>query len=220
MNLERDGWGLVDPRIPADLLAEARESLFDTGKAGSRCLLDVGIVRQLAVLVRDFLAARGILSPESVAIQAIAFDKTAGSNWKVPWHQDLMFPFARAVECAGYELATVKDGVSFARPPLAVLQRLLAARLHLDPCTEDNGPLRLAAGSHREGLIESVAAGARAREWGETVCSAKEGEVLLMRPLTLHASSQAKSPAHRRVLHFVFDEDGGHPDEAWHRTIG
>jgi hypothetical protein len=30
------------------------------------------------------------------------------------------------------------------------------------------------------------------------------GGVLLLRPLLLHASSKARSPCHRRVLHFLF----------------
>lgn len=220
MNLERDGWDLVRPSLPEELLERARREIFAAhdGKAGARCLLDHETVRELALRLRDFLAASGALPPGATAIQAIAFDKTPGANWKVPWHQDVMFPFAVTPSTSGYETPTVKDGVDFARPPLPVLERLLAARLHLDPCGEENGPLRVASGSHREGLIDSSAAGSRARELGETCCLAEEGEVLLMRPLILHASSQATSPAHRRVLHFVYDAGPALP-EPWHRAV-
>jgi hypothetical protein len=41
-------------------------------------------------------------------------------------------------------------------------------------------------------------------------------EVLLMRPLLLHASSQALDPGHRRVLHFVYD-GGDSMREHWFR---
>lgn len=218
MSLDRDGWALVAPQLSADLLATARETLFDPAKAGSRCLLDLPLVAQIAALLRDFLVTAGVLPAGCVAIQAIAFDKTAGTNWKVPWHQDLMFPFARPVTADGFELGTVKDGVSYARPPVEVLERLLAARLHLDPCGTNNAPLRVAPGSHRRGLVPSAEAGIAAREMGEKACLAAEGEVVLMRPLILHASSQATAPAHRRVLHFVYDT-GASLAEEWHRRI-
>jgi len=217
MKLERDGWDLVRPSLPTELLEDARERLFTAGEAGTRFLLKHTTVRRLAVLLRDFLAETGVLPKDGIAIQAIAFDKTAGANWKVPWHQDLMFPVA---EDSTWDQRSLKDGVVYARPPLEVLQGLLAARLHLDPCGEDNGPLRLASGSHRFGLIPSREAADRARDCGETSCLAEEGEVLLMRPLTLHASSQAKSPQHRRVLHFVFDGKDPSLVEDWIGVVG
>ncbi len=53
---------------------------------------------------------------------------------------------------------------------------------------------------------------------GEITCLAKMGDVLLMRPLALHASSQATEPKNRRVLHFVYYSSSTIP-ETWHRSI-
>ena len=38
--------------------------------------------------------------------------------------------------------------VASAKPPLPVLESMLAVRLHLDSCTESNGPLRISPGTH------------------------------------------------------------------------
>lgn len=216
--LQRAGWAIHRNSIPAAQLAQLRDAAFTPGAAGTRCLLDSPVVQAVARHLRSELIAAAILPPEAVAIQAIAFDKTAETNWKVAWHQDLMFPFAREVQAAGYELPTKKAGVNFARPPLEVLEKLLAVRLHLDDCDAGNGPLRVAPGSHLQGIIPSPECAAEAARRGERACLASEGEALLMRPLLLHASSQASSPRHRRVLHLVYHA-GEAMAEEWHRRI-
>lgn len=186
--------------------------------AGARCLLDIALVSDVALRLKEDLVAMGLLPDEATAIQAIAFDKTPDTNWKVPWHQDLMFPFTSQVRAEGYDLPTRKDGIDYARPPLEVLKSLLAVRLHLDPCGPANGPLRVCPGSHRHGIIAS----GNCTEWaaanGEHIAVAGAGEALLMRPLLLHASSQASEPSHRRVLHLVY-HNGGPVSETWHRSV-
>ncbi|WP_367873549.1 phytanoyl-CoA dioxygenase family protein [Luteolibacter sp. Populi] len=216
--LQAEGWAVVETGLVPDLLHELRGTAFSDGAAGTRCLLDLPAVLAAARQLKSELIGTNILPSSSVAIQAIAFDKTPGKNWKVAWHQDLMFPFARPVEAPGFELATKKDGVDFARPPVAVLQDLLAIRLHLDPCDEPNGPLRVSPGSHLRGVIPSAGCAALAKEFGEINCLAREGEALLMKPLLLHASSPAISPGHRRVIHYVF-HTGDLMDEEWHRRV-
>jgi ectoine hydroxylase-related dioxygenase (phytanoyl-CoA dioxygenase family) len=216
--LQRDGWALHRSGMAAADLAHLRETVFTPGAAGTRCLLDLPAVQAVARQLRSELVGAGFLAPTAVAIQAIAFDKTADTNWKVAWHQDLLFPFARPVQAAGYELPAKKGGVDFARPPLEVLKELLAVRLHLDACDPENGPLRVAPGSHRRGFIPSTDCAAEAIRHGEHVCLADEGEALLMRPLLLHASSQASSPRHRRVLHLVYHA-GSAIAEEWYRKI-
>ena len=129
-----------------------------------------------------------------------------------------MFPFAAPVRTPGFDLASVKGGNDYARPPVPVLENLLAVRLHLDDCDETNGPLRVSPGSHRHGIIPSDTAATYARTHGETTCTADCGQVLLMRPLTLHASSVATEPKHRRVLHYVFYAGVPLPEQ-WHRAV-
>jgi len=97
-----------------------------------------------------------------------------------------------------------KEGVTHVQPPVGVLERMVSVRLHLDDCAASNGPLRVIPGSHASGRL-SVAeiAAIRARE-PECVCVARAGDLLVLRPLLLHASSAATAPGHRRVLHVEY----------------
>lgn len=216
--LAESGYDFFRPEIPASLLATARQSVFAVNAAGTRCLLDEPIVHEIAVQLRAALAAAGVLPAEARAIQAIAFDKTPGANWKVTWHQDVMFPFATRVTSPGFDLPSEKEGIHYARPSRHVLEELLAVRLHLDDCDHANGPLRVAPQSHRQGILRSTEIPAMVAQCGEATCLAAAGEALLMRPLLLHASSPATSPRHRRVLHFVYHANKL-PAESWHRAI-
>jgi ectoine hydroxylase-related dioxygenase (phytanoyl-CoA dioxygenase family) len=168
--------------------------------------------------IRAELTRQGVLAGSAVAVQAIAFDKTPEANWKVTWHQDVMFPFASAVRAPGYDLATKKDGGDYARPPRAVLEGMLAVRVHLDDCDATNGPLRVAPGSNACGILRSSEIDAAVQRHGETQCLARAGDALLMRPLLLHASSPATAPKHRRVLHLVY-YSGDPIAEQWYRTV-
>jgi ectoine hydroxylase-related dioxygenase (phytanoyl-CoA dioxygenase family) len=80
---------------------------------------------------------------------------------------------------------------------------MLAVRIHLDDCDEENGPLRFIPGSHRHGFITDDAIQSWAKENAVTV-TARAGDTILMRPLVLHSSSIAKMPSARRVLHIEF----------------
>jgi len=216
--LEEKGFLLISGGIPLEMLATLRERIFLDDRAGTRCLLDDPAVRETAGSLKRKLVEDGHLPETAVAIQAIAFDKTAATNWKVAWHQDLMFPFEERVRAEGFDLPSVKQEVHHARPPVAVLDGLLAARLHLDDCGEGNGPLRVSPGTHRAGMIDSAGIADVVARQGECACLAVEGEVLLMKPLLLHASSQATEPKHRRVLHFVYHTGEPIP-ERWHRAV-
>lgn len=217
-DLSDAGWALGKSGVAAEQLAELAAGVFAPELAGTRCLLDVPVVRAVAARMRERLVAEGVLARGAVAIQAIAFDKNAAANWKVTWHQDLMFPFARPVTAAGYAVPSRKAGVDYARPPREVLEALLAVRLHVDDCDDTNGPLRVTPGSHRDGVIKEADIAGRVAAGGEVECLARAGEVVLMRPLLLHASSPAKVPKHRRVLHVVY-HDGTPVAEPWHRAL-
>lgn len=217
-NLSEHGWTMMPSGLASELLATLRESLFALELAGTRCLLDEPCVQKTAKRLCSSLISAQILSPNATAIQAIAFDKTAATNWKVTWHQDLMFPLAHPATSPGYDLPARKGGVDYARPPRAVLEALLAVRLHLDDCDASNGPLRVSPGTHQAGVIKSAELAETARRLGEFTCHARAGDVLLMKPLLLHASSPATNPRHRRVLHLVY-HDGAPPAEPWHRSV-
>jgi ectoine hydroxylase-related dioxygenase (phytanoyl-CoA dioxygenase family) len=217
-SLNEQGFGFVESGVSNDLRERLRETVFIEGLPGRRCLLDQPCVIAAARQLRQQLTAHGFLSEHAIAVQAIAFDKTPDVNWKVAWHQDLMFPFAKPVISPGYSLPCVKDGVNFAQPPVDILHELLAVRLHLDDCHAGNGPLRASPGTHRLGIIQAEAISEKVQQHGQTDSLANEGEVLLMRPLLLHASSKATESGHRRVLHFVF-HSGTPISEPWAQSV-
>ena len=169
MSLEEHGYSIVPTAIPDDRLIRLRNTLFHESTVGERCLLDRDIVREVAMDLKRELSAQNHLPLDAPAIQAIAFDKTASTNWKVAWHQDLMFPFANKVSSADFDLPCIKDGVHYARPPEFVLKQLLAVRLHLDDCDETNGPLRVSPGTHNLGIMKTAAISDLLTRHGETI---------------------------------------------------
>jgi ectoine hydroxylase-related dioxygenase (phytanoyl-CoA dioxygenase family) len=209
---------ITDAGDAAGMRGALIDAAFQSSLPGKRCLLDQPAVAETARLLRRHLVSQNLMTDDAVAIQAIAFDKMPEANWKVPWHQDLMFPFAKPVTSPGFETPSIKDGIPFARPPLGILENLLAVRFHVDDCGAANGPLRVSPGTHRLGIIPSPDVPTLVKRHGQVECHAMEGQCLLMRPLLLHASSQATEPNHRRVLHFVF-HSGTPVAEPWAQSV-
>jgi len=164
----------------------------------------VPAVAELAASLQIRDLVEPVLSSEAHLARSLLFDKTAAANWNVAWHQDLTLAVRKRVEVPGYTAWSVKDGVPHVQPPDEVLQRMLAVRIHLDDCGPENGALRVLPGSHREGRLSDDDIDRWRSNVPEVLCTARAGDVLLMRPLLLHASSAAVSPAHRRVLQFEF----------------
>ncbi|MBV9852530.1 MAG: phytanoyl-CoA dioxygenase family protein [Armatimonadetes bacterium] len=171
-------------------------------------LRDVPAIGALArsAAVRALVAPH--LGPDAFPVRGILFDKTPDANWNVVWHQDLSIAVRERREVPGFGPWSRKAGVPHVQPPAALLERMLTVRLHLDDCGEDNGPLRVLPGSHRHGRLDAEAI----QEWRarvpEVTCPVPRGGALLMRPLLLHASSDAQTPRHRRVIHLEFAAEG------------
>jgi hypothetical protein len=145
-----------------------------------------------------------VLGSNAHAVRGILFDKTPGANWKVAWHQDLSIAVKEKVDAPGFGPWSMKAGVVHVQPPVDILQNMLTVRLHLDDCGTENGPLQVLPGSHLKGLAFTKDAG----NWRERIttfsCNVRAGDVTLMRPLLLHASSPATLPRHRRVIHLEY----------------
>jgi len=92
----------------------------------------------------------------------------------------------------------------FVQPPVQLLERMQAIRVHLDSCMASDGALRIVPASHLSGRLDQTSALQLREQNGERVCELQAGEALLMRPLTLHASSKSSGTSRRRVLHFLF----------------
>lgn len=154
----------------------------------------------------DALRDHGVQSLASQAlgstafpIDALYFDKPPDANWTVPAHQDRMMPVTPA------DLPNVRrrHGFSYAEPDVATLSTLITLRIHFDLTDSGTGALAIAPRSHLNGVLDE---GTITRIPLNTFvrCDAQPGDVLMMRPLTVHRSSPALVPKRRRVLHLVF----------------
>jgi ectoine hydroxylase-related dioxygenase (phytanoyl-CoA dioxygenase family) len=100
---------------------------------------------------------------------------------------------------------SIKAGVLSAKAPATALQQVVAVRLHLDPSTSANGPLRVLPGSHLLGVLTEWDLGAVSAAAGpEVECTISHGSALVMRPLLLHASARMTTAEPRRVLHIEY----------------
>jgi ectoine hydroxylase-related dioxygenase (phytanoyl-CoA dioxygenase family) len=208
-SLERDGFAILDDAVALDVTAELRAGLPAVGsQAGLRNLLaSHPVVRQAARSTSVRGAAEAILGPRCFAVRAILFDKTPETNWKVAWHQDLTIAVRNRRCAVGFAAWSEKHGVAHVQPPVPVLERMLAVRVHLDDCQAENGPLRVLPGSHRQGRLDAAAIHCWKARGSEVQCVVGQGGLVLMRPLLLHASSEAMVAAQRRVLHLEFAAD-------------
>jgi hypothetical protein len=155
-----------------------------------------------------------VLGPAFGLIRVLYFDKPPGQSWALPWHKDLVIAVRdNALPSEGFRKPTRKAGVPHVEAPCEVLAAMLTARIHLDPVNEENGPLRVVVGSHRDGKRLSLTSGE------VRTLHAAAGDVLLIRPLVAHCSNRSfpDTTRHRRILHLEFSSARNLPDGfAWH----
>jgi hypothetical protein len=200
--------------VPSVLTAAECHALADrvaggpSASGGTRRLLRQPWCRALAGQLRQHpLLAPVLGSPSLVAVQCTYFEKSAERNWLVPLHQDLSIPVAQRVVDPSLGPWSDKEGTVFVQPPPELLEQLIAVRVHIDACTAQDGPLRVLAGSHRLGKLDTPTTATARQTHAEQVCTVAQGGALLMRPLLLHASSKSTGSTgngQRRVLHFLF----------------
>jgi ectoine hydroxylase-related dioxygenase (phytanoyl-CoA dioxygenase family) len=185
---------------------DALQDLFIEAGHGQRNLLALPAIRALAESPAIRTPVTHLIGSQARAVRGLFFDKTADANWKVTWHQDLTIAIAdRPADFADptYGPWSIKAGIAHVQPPIAILEQLLTVRLHLDAADATNGALNVLPGSHRSGRLSGEEIQAwRSRE--AVCCVADRGDLLLMRPLLLHASATASHPSHRRVIHIEY----------------
>jgi hypothetical protein len=156
---------------------------------------------------------RRILGPDGGLVRGLYFDKPPGRSWALPWHRDMTVAVKEHGRLGVFNKPTRKAGVPHVEAPAELLAGMVTARIHLDAMTPHNGPLSVIPGSHD--LANSAD-----RDGIALNCEA--GDVLLMRPLLLHASAHcdADHPQHRRVVHLEFTPTRELADGyAWHDFI-
>lgn len=210
-SISQDGFALVEDVLDADEISEITVKIEEYRKSKSGKLPGLRNLFTHCPGVKEFAhsnkllaIANEVLGSKSHPINATLFDKTADANWFVTWHQDRTIVVKEKIETAGYSPWSIKDNMNNVQPPPAILEKMVALRIHLDDCPEENGAIKFVPGSHSHGFIDPENINSF-REGKEVVtCPAKRGDVILMRPLILHASSQVAAPKNRRVLHIEY----------------
>jgi hypothetical protein len=193
----------------AELVALDRECAI--GGPGARLGWNKEIAHALVSV--DALARR--LLPGARPVRLVAFDKNEDANWGLPWHQDRVIPLRDRFDVSGFSNWTRKSGIWHAEPPIALLGRVIFARVHLDPPTKENGCLELALGSHARGkILEESIASVATNSIGE-VCEAGRGDVLFAKALVLHRSQPSRTQSSRRALRIDYSAARLPPPLEW-----
>ncbi len=182
-------------RLEADRLAT------EEGRACVRHIREKSALFDQLACSTDLLS---LLPPGLSPVRSILFDKTARENWPVAWHQDLSITVQHKLELPGYGPWSRKDGSVHVQPPVSLLEQMATLRIHLDDTPEENGALRVLPGSHAHGRLSNEAIQAQLQEVEELSCSCRAGDVLLMRPLLLHASRKSLQATRRRIVHVEY----------------
>lgn len=225
-DLDRDGFAWVRAAFTADEVARTADELAAalradspavlagaTGPAyGARNLLSLWpAARTLLTAPRLAETLRAILGDTAGVVRGLYFDKPPGHSWALPWHRDFTIAVRAHRPSTAFRKPTIKAGVPHVEADVALLARMVTARVHLDGMADDNGPLRVVPGSHR--TTDEATANA-------VTLHCDPGDVLLMRPLLLHASGHSTPDVirHRRIVHLECAPSPDLPDGfAWHR---
>jgi len=206
--LTREGFAVVprviDESLRLALIRDVAQSL-SRSSAGVRDLTKkIDSVRHFAQSEKIRALVEPLLGPRARLVRSILFNKNEAANWQVAWHQDLAIAVQKRVEIEGFVSWSAKDGTPHVQPPVQILEQMLNVRVHLDGADETNGALWVSPGSHNLGRLPSREAADTAKRLGKHLCAVNAGDVLLFRPLTLHASRKVTSNRPRRVIHLEF----------------
>src|SRR5207253_130912 len=185
----------------ADELAGATVS---RSRAGIRHLMANPAVAALARDSRLMELAEEGLGRAAIPFRATLFEKSRGTNWLIPWHQDTALPLTKKCNVTGWGPWSTKAGVTYAHAPASALSRVIALRVHIDASNADNGPLRLIPGSHLDGVRSDASVLEYVSAHAQVECLSPRGGILAMRPLLIHSSSKVRSEEPRRVLHIEY----------------
>ncbi|MCB9850986.1 MAG: phytanoyl-CoA dioxygenase family protein [Phycisphaerales bacterium] len=228
--LAADGFALVRAVFDADAVAAIRAELdkpMDRAsvlrrRGGAYAMRNVfdraPVLRGLTLAPQLLDVVHAAMGEAATLTRAILFDKTPNANWHVGWHQDTAVAVEQRVDTPGYGPWSVKAGVTHVQPPADVLAGMVTTRIHLDACGESDGALMIIPGSHAAGKLASDAVTRCVQERDAVTVAADAGDVLLMRPLILHASRPAERPARRRILHLEWAATALPGDLQWHRA--
>jgi hypothetical protein len=201
LGLEKDGAALhagVVTHLVRQLLADLPDLLPQN--AGIRIAGNPHLAGMLAPSGPIGHIAAGAIGSSCRAVRAILFEKNANTNWTLGWHQDRTIVVRARHDVPGFGPWTVKQGLQHVAPPFPYLASMVTLRVHLDDVSSDNAPLRIAAGTHRLGLVAETAIAEVVRRHPHHDCIAQAGDIWIYATPILHASDRAIAVTRRRVL--------------------
>ena len=201
--LDRTGYHICAPLYRSNELAAIEQAIHTAGierAFGVRQFLS-RVPGVIPTIFNDQLRAllHGLLPGGARVIRSLYFDKPPSANWNVNWHQDLTIDVTHREDRPGFRNWRRVGDRTTVNPPADLLRQMVTVRIHLDECRAANGALRVVPGSHRRGIIEMKSW--RPEEEKITICEVAAGGVLLLKPLTLHASRRTGATGNRRVIH-------------------
>jgi len=208
-NLQQDGVEIVRDFISPERINiiknEVNALQLSTPKYGIRnANKKIKSIDDLAHSTEFQALATEILGEAPQIVRVIFFDKTAEKNWLVPWHQDKTIALNKKADIEGWGRWSIKDDIDHVQPSIDVLEQMVTFRVHLDDANENNGCLKVIRGSHILGLLSSETI--RELTQNKTIdnCVVQAGDMVIMRPHILHASSKSTHPKHRRIVHIEY----------------
>jgi ectoine hydroxylase-related dioxygenase (phytanoyl-CoA dioxygenase family) len=214
MNLQETGFTIIENVFTAEEVTAIIETInsIDTSGPAFRKTSDLFAIRRFVkevpaispLIFNSRLRAiiDDLFGPDYFLVKSIYFDKPEQSNWFVAYHQDLTISVEEKKQVAGFDQWTVKNNQFAVQPPVALLENIFTIRIHLDDTDENNGALKIVAGSHRKGNYRPETI-----DWNieqEVVCKVQSGGIMIMQPLLLHASNRTTNNNKRRVIHLEF----------------
>lgn len=149
------------------------------------------------------LLARSLVSM-AMPVRAVLYDKTAGVNWSMPWHQNRVVTVSSREDVPGFRNWNRKDGVWHAEAPFPLLENMIFAIIHLDETDGPDCTMDLALGSHKLREVDNSEAAEMAEAFPIETCTANPGDVVFVKALTLCRSTVPDSPDTCRRLRVDF----------------
>ena len=159
---------------------------------------------QKLVFSQNLLKILGSIGQRLFLTKAIYLDKLTEADSELSWHQHMTINVKAKIDTDGFFGWKSKDGIYEVCPTDDILKNTIIVRIHFEDSNDQNGALRIFPGSHNKKLspseIELISQSSI-----PLTCEVAISGIHIMKPLLLHASSEATSRKHQRVLHLEFN---------------
>jgi len=208
-DLEKNGFEILQNFVPSEIMDEIKQEVahYDTPspkygiRSADKKFSTIATLMKSPLLVEK---ATELLGAAPQVVRVIFFDKTEANNWLVPWHQDRTIALNKKIDIKNWGRWSIKDGVHHVQPSVDVLDKMVTFRVHLDDSDANNGCLKVIPDTHTRGLLSQDEIQKITTHESYEYCKVKAGDVVLMRPHILHASSKCVTPKHRRIVHIEY----------------